>query len=672
MMKSSMTKKVSALRLMVGRVCLTAAFSCLLAVSVQAQEFMNVSDVQIGMTGYAKTVVQGTEIQTFPVEILGVMKNSGPSGDLILAKFSGPLIEQTGGIAQGMSGSPVYIDGKLLGAVAYGWSFTNSRIGMITPINDMLKLWNVPTKEEIRPFNARESSLIPIATPLMMSGFDTTSAEWMKSKLPDYNFMPVDTASASTDDVAMPLEPGSSVAAAFVNGDMKMGAIGTVTYVDNDHIVAFGHPFLKKGSINYFMHNAYIFTVVNNLSSSFKLGSIGAEVGKITQDRGAGISGQYNYLAPGIPVTINVRDTDTDTAMTKRVKIIEDNELTPVLAATTVYNTVNKTIDRTGGGTATLSYTIRSSNGRDKDITRHNMYYSEENINEKSIDELYNVLDILKHNEFIDYPVLDITMNVDITQARKSASIVDATAAPVVVSPGDNVYFKVKLHPYRGVDEVKTMSFTVPKDQPLGDMVLEVRGGGVIPLPYLIEKQRYNLTDEIIKRLRRYKDFDALKKEIDKEDSNNDLVIEILDQGVSMINESGTKVSKEKIRGKEPGTSAKDVIKPSKHNVGDDNQSDAKSSIATPYIVKGDGQITIKVVTPEKRDAFLAKNHNINEAKAIIGDESDGASQDDELVKSDKTDDSKGTDKKNDKNQDKDGGKDAASVIRTVDLDLFH
>ena len=676
MMKYTLTKKASALRRMMGRVCLTAAFSCLLAFSAQAQEFMNVSDVQIGMTGYAKTVVQGTEIQTFPVEILGVMKNSGPSGDLILAKFSGPLIEQTGGIAQGMSGSPVYIDGKLLGAVAYGWSFTNSRIGMITPINDMLKLWNVPTKEEIRPFNARESSLIPIATPLMMSGFDSVSADWMKSKLPDYNFMPVDTASASTDDVAMPLEPGSSVAAAFVNGDMKMGAIGTVTYVDNDHIVAFGHPFLKKGSINYFMHNAYIFTVVNNLSSSFKLGSIGAEVGKITQDRGAGISGQYNYLAPGIPVTINVRDTDTDTAMTKRVKIIEDNELTPVLAATTVYNTVNKTIDRTGGGTATLSYTIRSSNGRDKDITRHNMYYSEENINEKSIDELYNVLDILKHNEFIDYPVLDITMNVDITQARKSASIVDATAAPVVVSPGDNVYFKVKLHPYRGVDEVKTMSFTVPKDQPLGDMVLEVRGGGVIPLPYLIEKQRYNLTDEIIKRLRRYKDFDALKKEIDKEDSNNDLVIEILDPGVSMINESDTKVSKEKIRGKEPGTSAKDVVKPSKHSVGDDNKSDAKSSIATPYIVKGDGQIMIKVVTPEKRDAFLAKNHNINEAKAIIGDEAEGASQEDDVVKSDKTDDSKDTDKKNDKdqdkNQDKDGGKEKDSVIRSVDLDMFH
>ena len=425
------------------------------------------------------------------------------------------------------------------------------------------------------------------------------------------------------------------------------------------------------------MHNAYIFTVVNNLSSSFKLGSIGAEVGKITQDRGAGIGGQYGYLAPGIPVVIKARDTDTDTAMTKRVKIIEDNELTPVLAATTVYNTVNKTIDRTGGGTATLSYTIRSSNGRDKDITRHNMYYSEDNINEKSIDELYNVLDILKHNEFIDYPILDINMSVDITQARKSATIVDASAAPVVVSPGDTVYFKVKLHPYRGVDEVKTMSFTVPKNQPLGDMVLEVRGGGVIPLPYLIEKQRYNLTDEIVQRLRHYKDFNELKKEIEKEDANNDLVIEILSQGVSMINESGTKVKKEKIRGKEPGTSAKDVIKPGKHNIGDENPNDAKSSIPTPYIVKGDGQITIKVVTPEKRDAYLAKNHNINEAKAVIGEETDGSSQDDELVKADKSsDDNKDTTKKDDKGSDKkpDKGqnKKSAEPIRTVDLDMFH
>ena len=616
------------------QLCVTALCCAVMPLVAYAQEFMNVSEVQPGMTGYAKTVVQGTTIDTFPVEILGVMKNSGPSGDLILARFSGPLIEQTGGIAQGMSGSPVYINGKLLGAVAYGWSFSNSRVGMITPIQDMLKLWNVPTKEEIRPFNARESSLVPIATPLMVSGFDGVSTDWMKSKLPQYNFMPVDTASATSDDVAQPLEPGSSVAAAFVNGDMKMGAIGTVTYVDNDHVVAFGHPFLKKGSINYFMHNAYIFTIVNNMSSSFKLGSVGAEIGKITQDRGAGIGGTYGYLAPGIPVIIKASDTDTGANNLKRVKIIEDNELTPVLAATTVYNTVNKTIDRSGGGTASISYTIRSSKGRENDITRHNMYYSADNINEKSIDELYNVLDILKRNEFIDYPVLDITMNVDVTQAKKSAQIVDASAAPVVVSPGDTVYFKVTLHPFRGTNEVKTMAFTVPKDQPLGDMVLEIRGGGVIPLPYLIEKQRYNLTDEIIERLRHYKDFQELKKEIETEDANNDLVIEILEQNVSMINGSNEKVPKEKIRGKEPVKDTAGIVKPDKQGLNEADKT-PKSSIQTPYIVLGDGQITIKVVTPKKRDEYMAKNHQINEAKAVISEDANSAAHGDEMIQHD-------------------------------------
>ena len=191
------------LRRLAARTCL-AAVCCAMSLTAFAQDFMNVSEVREGMTGYAKTVVHGNTIETFPVEILGVMKNSGPSGDLILAKFSGPLIEETGGIAQGMSGSPVYIDGKLVGAIAYGWSFTNSRVGMITPIGDMLKLWNVPTKEEIRPFNARESSLIPIATPLMVSGFDGVSTEWMTSKLPQYNFMPVNTASAAADESPAP------------------------------------------------------------------------------------------------------------------------------------------------------------------------------------------------------------------------------------------------------------------------------------------------------------------------------------------------------------------------------------------------------------------------------------------------------------------------------------
>ena len=614
---------------------MAAAFCCLASFSAMAETFMQINEVRPGMTGYAKTVAHGRDIETFPVEILGIMKNGGPSGDLILARFSGPLIEETGGIAQGMSGSPVYIDGKLVGAIAYGWSFTKSRMGMITPIADMVKLWNNPTREEITDFNARETQLIPIATPLMASGFDGVSMEWLKGKLKSYNFQPVDTASVGDDDTAFPLQAGSSVAAAFVDGDMRLGAIGTVTYVDDNNIVAFGHPFLKRGSINYFMHNAYIFTIVNNLDSSFKLGSIGAEIGKIDQDRGSGIAGEYGMTAPGIPVTITVTDRDTQRLQTKRVKIIEDNELTPVLAATSVYNTVNKTIDRRGGGTVTFTYKIRSADGTEKDITRHNMYYSEDNINEKSIDEIYNVLDILKHNEFIKYPVLSVDMEMSVTQAKQSARIIDATATPVVVSPGDTIYFKVKIHPYRGEDEIRDMSFTVPQDQPLGDMVLEVRGGGIVPLPYLIQKQQYNLTDEILERLRTYKDFSDLKKKIEGEDSNNQIVIEILEQNVSMVNDEKTKATKVKIEGKEPVKPNKELLKPKKHLLNDADEDEAvKATVDTPYIVKGDGQITIKVMTPAKRDAEIAKRKKSHQEGKVSLAESTEDDDDDIPVKS--------------------------------------
>ena len=210
------------------------------------------------------------------------------------------------------------------------------------------------------------------------------------------------------------------------------------------------------------------------------------------------------------------------------------------------------------------------------------------------------------------------------------------------------------------------MSFTVPKDQPLGDMVLEIRGGGVIPLPYLIEKQRYNLTDEILERLRHYKDFADLKKTIEGEDANNDLVIEILQQGVSMIDDGGEKVVKEKIRGKEPPVQNKDIVKPDKRGLNDTgDREDAKSSIATPYIVKGDGQITIKVVSPVERDAFLAKNHQLNEAKAVISEEADEAAAasdeeaEDETPREHKKDASHGG---------QDGGDQKTDAFRLVDL----
>lgn len=139
--------------------------------AVSAEEFLPVSEVREGMHGYAKTVVHGTQVETFDVDVLGVMKQKGATGgDLILVKVSGDLIDKTEGIAQGMSGSPVYINGKLLGAIAYGFPQSGGRIGMVTPISDMLELWLTDNKKSAY-IPKPSSDLIPIDTPLMASGY---------------------------------------------------------------------------------------------------------------------------------------------------------------------------------------------------------------------------------------------------------------------------------------------------------------------------------------------------------------------------------------------------------------------------------------------------------------------------------------------------------------------
>ena len=477
------------------RKAILALFFCTSLTAAQAVDFMPVNDVTTGMEGIAKTVIVGDTISTFDVKVLGVMKDKGPSGHLILAKFSGPVMEKTGGIAHGMSGSPVYINGKLVGAVAYGWGFADGTIGMITPIEDMVKLWNIPYEKNLsKPWDDKQ--LIPLGTPLMAYGFDAASMDYFKSKLPQYKYETYDTASASGDEIAKPLEAGGSVAALLVDGDLKLGAIGTVTYVDGEKIVAFGHPFLKHGSSNYFMHNASIFTVVKSYDAAFKLGSMGKEVGSVTEDRGAGIAGVSGVISPGIPMRFHLKDLDMGRDKTSSVKVIEDSEMTPTLAATSLYNMLNKTLDRSGAGTATISYTITPRGKEHKPLTRTNMFYSSDSISEKAVDEFYNVIDVLMNNRFINYEISDISVETEVTQDKKTAKLVDASASSTIVSPGDTIVVDVTLEPFRGEKVVKQIFFKVPEDQAVGKYTLEVRGGGEIPLPYVLEKQKYNLTEK--------------------------------------------------------------------------------------------------------------------------------------------------------------------------------
>ncbi len=610
---------------------LACAMVSFLIVPVKATDLMAVKDVKPGMEGYAKTVIQGDEISTFKVKILGIMKDKGPSGDLILAQFSGPVIDESGGIAHGMSGSPVYIDGKLVGAVAYGWGFTRSKIGMITPIEDMIRLWNIPYAKDVPNPWAEDGKLVPLGTPLMAYGFDSKALAYMQKTLPDYQFQAYDTAASPDAETPKPLVEGGSVAATLVDGDLRLGAIGTVTYVDHDRIVAFGHPFLKVGRTSYFMHNAYILAVVNSIESSFKLGAIGAPVGAITEDRGAGIGGVVGLLPSFIPLRVDILNTDTGIAKRSNVKVIDDESLTPSLVATSVYSFMSKAMNRTGGGTATISYVITPRDKKFKPFVRTNMVYSPQSINEKSIDELYNVVKRLLQNRFTNYEVSDIAVNLDVTEERKTAQFLSATASTVVASPGDTITVRATVLPYRGKEEVKEILFRVPDDQPLGDVILEVRGGGETPLPYLIEKQKLNLTPEILSRLHVYKTFDEYFHALAVTDQNNQIVVELLQTNTSAIDDSDS-VSDSKAELSKvdlmpsPGKEKIDTKKGADDEAARINEDKKIARINVDYIVEGDGQFTIHVVSPSKKDEAIKKL--LREKAKAAKDAADSGSKD--------------------------------------------
>ncbi len=575
--------------------------------SLFAEEFLPVSEVREGMHGYAKTVVHGTDIETFDVDVLGVMKKKGAtSGDLVLVKVSGPLIDETEGIAQGMSGSPVYIDGKLLGAVAYGFPQSNGRIGMVTPIADMLDLWMIDDKR--KSFSIEKSEdLIPIRTPLMASGYNEGALEYLTDKMEDFNMVPFAAASVTQDEAARPLEAGGAVAASLVTGDLKLGAIGTVTYVDGDHMVAFGHPFMSKGSSDYFMHNSYIFTVIPSKNIPFKLGSVGAEIGTVDQDRGAGIGGISGRLPDFVALHTSVTDKDTGNKTDLNVRMIQNESLLPTLSATSIYNAVSNTMDRRGEGTVSFTYTLTPKDLKQKPFTRTNMYWSSKDIAERSVDEIYQVVKLLEKNAFEGYPLRNISMKMEVTKERKTAQLLDASAYPIIVSPGDTVYVRARLQAWRGDIFYKDIAFTVPKDQPFGNMILEVRGGGIVPLPYLIQQQKYNLTDEIINRLRTYKNFDDLHSKLMNEDQNNQVVVEIIDPDISMVSKDGQEGTKAEIQNKSAEKSPEYLKNKEGNTDKERDKESAKSRVDTDYVIYGDGQFNFKVMAPDDRDAALKK-----------------------------------------------------------------
>lgn len=493
----------------------------MLAAAAANVPLMPVRDLRPGMQGVGKTVISGDTIEDFNVEILGV-SGSEATGYSIFVRLYGDLIEKTGGVAQGMSGSPVYVDGRLVGAVAFGRTFNDPHYCFLTPIGSMLPLLDKP--------RSLPAGWLPKGTSLLAGGFTDYGLAYLQEKLKPLGLEAVGSGGTSAA-ASGSLQPGSAVGASLLQGDLTLGAMGTVTWTDDSgRVLAFGHPFMQRGDSNFFMNKVWVLGVVPNMQSSYKVGNMGEAVGSFTQDRASGIGGKQGTQPKTIPLFVTVNDSSRGQGTSIRVRLVEDEMLVPTIVDAAVINTLSKAVDRNGGGTARLHFTITGVDSKKQmlSIDRENMFYSSDSLLKNVNVELTEAVNILMQNKFEPVNIYGITVEAEVSDQVQVAEIQSVRAVDKNVKPGDKAAVEVVMKPYRGAEFTKTVYFKVPKDHPGGRLALNVRGGSSMAwIMNLLRKQQEEGVPAAQQKKETRRTLGDFVKSVNNADKNNELIIDI-------------------------------------------------------------------------------------------------------------------------------------------------
>ncbi|MGE3276211.1 MAG: SpoIVB peptidase S55 domain-containing protein [Vicinamibacterales bacterium] len=472
--------------------------------------FFPVSDVRPGMVGTGETVFQGSQLEPFKAHILGVLRNVvGPKRDLILARLEGGPLAETGVIA-GMSGSPVYIDGKLLGAVSYALGqFSTEPIAGITPIAemvdaaaldapargsravamnwqagpaDLVRIWardlgrsaafaNAPGDTEVVSgtgvVSARTASLLhPIALPLVTAGIEASVLQTLAPALSDGGFVPVSaggTAAAARSQAGpapAALRPGDAVGVELLSGDFVLGSTGTVTYVDGNRLYAFGHPMYNLGPTEFPLTAADVHVVLPSLMQSSKLASFGDVIGTMRQDRATAIAGTLGAQPTLIPVDITLNSDRSDTR-TFSFTVVKDQTFTPLLTYLAVANVLTS-YERAAGP---ASFTIRGTAtlGQHGDLAFEDIFTGDQPAGNAAAYVAAPLTFLLKNaSEPVD--VERVSLTIDATEQALEASIERVWIEDQRPRPGETLDVKVALRSSLGREFIKTTTITIPEN----------------------------------------------------------------------------------------------------------------------------------------------------------------------------------------------------------------
>jgi hypothetical protein len=487
-----------------------ATFPALVPVAratVKQESYWKVDDLRAGMKGIGKTVLKGTKIETFDAQVLGVMKNISPGRDLVLCRLSGLDLEKTG-VIQGMSGSPIYVEGKLVGAVAYAWPFGKepiagvtpfcqmhsyveayekrdlaeeekpSRVGLAAPLTIDGKTYHTATVShdwtEPQPTAADGLWLMPLQTPLAASGFTPHSLGLMREHFRSAGMVPMQGGAVSSkvrDEVKdTQIEPGGALTVALVLGDFDVSGIGTVTHVEGKRVYGWGHPFFGSGNCEFPLMTGYVHTIYPRQSISFKMGSPIKTVGIINADVSTCIAGWLDRKPDLLPVKMALSREPGAKAKTFHVAIVRQPKMLAPLVFACLTNSVDMEGDLPEELTAELQVKIEVEGH--PAVTLHDTFSGASYAGGRAPQALYtqvaSVVQMLTFNTYRQVPIQAISCTTRIKSGRRTADIEAVELDSDTFCPGETLKATVVMRPYKGLKQRLPVTVKLPSDLPEG------------------------------------------------------------------------------------------------------------------------------------------------------------------------------------------------------------
>lgn len=501
---------------------------------LRAQAFFPLKDVRPGLRGTGRTVFSASRVEEFQVEILGTLENLTPKQTIILARLSGGPLAETG-VMQGMSGSPVYIDGKLLGAIALGFPFSKEPIAGIQPIESMIadstpappgavNRSALPSRNPRFLYPARVALAAPssipssfgnlteILSPVAMSGFSPATLETFAADFRRLGFLPQQGVSAGTPtshDYSGTVVPGSMISVELLSGDMSVGADGTVTYVHGNRVYAFGHQFMNIGATDLPFARADVVALLPAINTSFKLSAPREWVGTMTSDRSTAIAGEIGRRAHTVPLNISVRSAATGTH-DYHMQVVEDRLLTPFLTQATLFSVMDATERAIGAGTLRLHGEVQFE-GDVPALTIRDVFVSDSALPQTAAADAVVPLGFVLGGGFTGLRMKNMSFELEPVDSKRQLHIAQAWTSAHEVKPGASVQITALLEGENGFQITREATYQVPVGATAGPLNFTISDANTLNFPEfagLSQSAAHNAA-ELVRMIDEFRSSDA-------------------------------------------------------------------------------------------------------------------------------------------------------------------